>query len=608
MPTDAVGEPGSSDRTRQGNDLAPDSADLASLVDALGELPRPGWVGRGGVTLSPMARERLSGLGAALRSLRRLTAAPLVDLVAEAERAVGLDIEVLSRPEHTASTARVHLDAFADVAARYSMSAERPTLSGFLAWLEAARAQERGLDAGHVETDSEAVQVLTIHAAKGLEWDLVAVPGLVESVFPDHKVTGVVRDGTEWVVKGAPKDLGWLTGIDSVPYDLRGDRDGLPHLDWRGAPDRKALGRAVDAFALAGGTHAVAEERRLAYVAFTRARSAMLLSTHVWGATKKSVSVPSRFLLELREALGDRLEVTTWCPAPDPVADDEGMLVPPTNPHLAQAVSAEFPYDPMGSRRADLARVVDRLVARAAAGEAMGDAREDVAAGDPRHDELRLLLAERAAARADQPVLVDVPRHLSASAVVSFARDPEAFALDLRRPMPGPPAVAARTGTAFHAWIEQHYARATIVDVLDLPGSADDAPDDDAALPRMKELFLAGEWAGRVPEEIEMAVETIVDGIAVRGRIDAVFPRDDGGWTVVDWKTGRRPTGREAEVRALQLGAYALAWARLREVPAALVDAAFYYAGEGVTVRPDLPGEVELVALLGTVPDGVASG
>ena len=95
----------------------------------------------------------------------------------------------------------------------------------------------------------------------------------------------------------------------------------------------------------------------------------------------------------------------------------------------------------------------------------------------------------------------------------------------------------------------------------------------------------------------------MVDGIAVRGRIDAVFPRDDGGWTVVDWKTGARPSGREAEVRALQLAAYALAFARLRGVDPALVDAAFYYASEGVTVRPHVPDQAALTAMLSTIPD-----
>ena len=171
---------------RRGSDLAADSADTATLVEALDELPRPGWVGRDGARIGDEALARLRDLGDVVRRLRRLTALPLVDLVAEAEVAIGLDIEVLSRPEHTASTARVHLDAFADVAARYATTADRPTLSGFLSWLDAARDQERGLDAGHVESDADAVQVLTVHAAKGLEWDVVAVPTLVEGVFPAH--------------------------------------------------------------------------------------------------------------------------------------------------------------------------------------------------------------------------------------------------------------------------------------------------------------------------------------------------------------------------------------------------------------------------------------
>ncbi|MDN5768935.1 MAG: UvrD-helicase domain-containing protein [Humibacillus sp.] len=589
-------------------DLSPDSADVATLVEALDELPRPGWVSRGGARVGDAALDRLTALGQVVRSLRRFTALPLVDLVAEAERALGLDVEVLSRPEHTASTARVHLDAFGDVASRYAMTADRPTLSGFLAWLDAARDQERGLDAGHVEAASEAVQVLTVHAAKGLEWDLVAVPALVESVFPDHAARTVAPSTAEegdWVGTGSPKDLGWLTGIDSVPYDLRGDRDGLPHLDWRGAPDRKSLGRDLESFAIDGGAHAVAEERRLAYVAFTRARSQMLLSTHFWGATRKGLCAPSRFLRELVDAIGPRLQVTAWAPAPFAVDDGKGRLVAPPNPHLAQAVAGQFPYDPMATRRSALLEVVDRMVAVRSAHE--HDRELHDLTRDRRRDDLQLLLAEWAAgARRRQAgeAVVDLPRHLSASSVVALARDAQAFAMSLRRPMPGPPALAARQGTAFHTWVEQHYAQAAFVDLFDLPGSADDdAEAADLALPRLKELFLTSEWADRIPDEIEMSIETLIDGIAVRGRIDAVFARDDGGYTVVDWKTGRRPTGEEARVRALQLGAYAVAFTRLRGLEPDQVDAAFYYATDGTTVRPGIPDAAQLADLLRTVPD-----
>jgi len=250
----------------------------------------------------------------------------------------------------------------------------------------------------------------------------------------------------------------------------------------------------------------------------------------------------------------------------------------------------------MGVRRAGLLDAHRRIASLMEAGPV-------VPHGDPRVDDLRILLAERAARRSRGEPVVDVPRHLSASAVVSLARDAEAFAMSLRRPMPSPPAVAARQGTAFHAWIEELYSRAAFVDLLDLPGSADEGAADDSDLDAMKDRFLASEWADRIPEEIEMSIETIIDGIAVRGRVDAVFPRDDGGWTVVDWKTGARPTGRDATVRALQLGAYAVAFARLRGVDPSLVDAAFYYAGQGITVRPDLPGEAALVDLLRTLPD-----
>jgi DNA helicase-2/ATP-dependent DNA helicase PcrA len=168
--------------------------------------------------------------------------------------------------------------------------------------------------------------------------------------------------------------------------------------------------------------------------------------------------------------------------------------------------------------------------------------------------------------------------------------------------MPAAPALAARRGTAFHAWVEQHFARAVFVDLLDLPGNADDDPAGEQELPLMKERFLASQWAHRRPEAIEIAIETTVAQMAIRGRIDAVFPRPGGGFTVVDWKTGAKPSGEKARIRALQLEAYRLAFARLRGLALDQVDAAFYYAGTGETVFPDLAEDERLSTLLGSIP------
>jgi DNA helicase II / ATP-dependent DNA helicase PcrA len=584
---------------RSVTDQAPDSADRLSIVEALDELPSAQWVGPGGSRMSVLALSRLGRLRDTIRALRSMTGMSMADLVGEAERALGLDIEVLSRPEHAPTTARAHLDAFADVAAGFSGSADRPSLGGFLSWLDAARAQERGLDKGYVEVSADAVQVLTVHAAKGLEWDVVAVPGLVEGSFPTRSSsTTSFRDG-QWRMS-QPADKGWIGGLSGVPYDLRGDRDGLPVLGWRSAPDLLALENEVSDFISGGGRHGIDEERRLAYVAFTRARRELLLTAPVW-ADPTTPRITSRFLTELVEHHDLGLRPVTWEPLPEPDGDSK-----PANPRQSEPVSALWPADPMAGRRAQLSSSAEAVLGAMAARKAKeapdaGCSRETPPVGG-RGREIETLLAERSSAARSRDLEVRLPRHLSASGAVSLAGDPQAFARDLRRPMPSAPALAARRGTAFHAWVEQHFAKAAFVDLLDLPGSADHEPASDTELPLMKARFLASEWAGRCPEAIELAIETTVAGISVRGRIDAVFPRTGGGFTVVDWKTGAKPSGEKAATLALQLEAYRLAFSRLRGLALDQVDAAFYYAGTGETVFPDLGGDERLTTLLGSIP------
>ena len=74
----------------------------------------------------------------------------------------------------------------------------------------------------------------------------------------------------------------------------------------------------------------------------------------------------------------------------------------------------------------------------------------------------------------------------------------------------------------------------------------------------------------------------VIGGTVVRGRIDAVFADDDGGTTVVDWKTGEPPDAPEAKQHAaVQLAVYRLAWAALHGCPVESVRAAFHYVRSG---------------------------
>ena len=546
------------------------TAETGSLVEALDDLGEPAAYSRVGYT-------RMHALAGELRRLRAHIGRPLADLTAEAERVLGLDIEVAARPGVDPVAARADLDAFTDVADAFTGEGAEPTLGAFLAYLTAAQQEEFGLETGRVG-DSDSVKLLTAHAAKGLQWPAVFVPGLAmgerSQVFPARP-----RVSTRWTDN--PR---------LIPFGLRGDAGDLPELLGLDAASLEAFGEACAARDLS-------EERRLMYVAATRAAFWLGCSGYWWGEGGSSRLGPSPFLEEVRKS--GVAEVSAWADAPEPDAE---------NPLLAGVDEADWPVTPAGQRY-EAVREAAALVEAALAQPAATPPPEDLGARDRELTEAwdldaGLLLAERAQRRGDGATQVPLPARLSVSSLVTLARDPAELARQVRRPMPRPPARQARRGTAFHQWLEQRYGQQLLIDDNALFGPEDDdtAEGDLAAL---RSRFEQGEWAERWPQAVEVPFETLVGGRLVRGRIDAVFAdAPGGGYDVVDWKTGR-PPGSEAERHAVsvQLAAYRLAWAALAGVTAADVRAAFYYVAHDQTVRPaDLLDEAGLAALIEQVP------
>ena len=560
------------------------TAETGSLVEALDDLGEPAAYSRAGYA-------RMHALAGELRRLRAHIGRPLADLTAEAERVLGLDIEVAARPGVDPVAARADLDAFTDVADAFTGEGAEPTLGAFLAYLTAAQQEEFGLETGRVG-ESDSVKLLTAHAAKGLQWPAVFVPGLAvgerSQVFPARP-----RVSTRWTDN--PR---------LIPFGLRGDAGDLPELLGLDAASLEAFGEACAA-------RDVSEERRLMYVAATRAAFWLGCSGYWWGEGGSSRLGPSPFLEEVRKS--GVAQVSAWADEPEPDAE---------NPLLAAVEAADWPATPAG-RRYEAVREAAALVETGPASRGgrppqtpplMGGlpappGRRDRELTEAWDLDAGLLLAERAQRRGDGATQVPLPARLSVSSLVTLARDPAELARQVRRPMPRPPASQARRGTAFHQWLEQRYGQQLLIDDNALFGPEDGSAEDEAPGPgdlaSLRSRFEQGEWAERWPRAVEVPFETLVGDRLVRGRIDAVFAdAPGGGYDVVDWKTGR-PPGSEAERHAVsvQLAAYRLAWAALAGVPVSDVRAAFYYVAHDQTVRPaDLLDEAGLAALIEQVP------
>ncbi|MFE4668858.1 UvrD-helicase domain-containing protein [Streptomyces sp. NPDC056716] len=268
-----------------------DPAEVISLADALDTF----LGGRDDDTLpfSAEARVRFARLATELRDLRRSLADPLMDVLHRVLAVTGLEVELSASPHALAARRRETLSNFLDVAASFAAGDGTATLLAFLGFLRTAAQYEKGLD-NALPGGENTVKVLTAHKSKGLEWDVVAVPGLVTGTFPS--------------TQGREK---WTAQAKVVPHELRGDADTLPDI-------RSWDARGMKAFHEAMKDHQHTEELRLGYVTFTRPRSLLLGSGHWWGPTQKRRRGPSGFLTVLYDhCVAGHGEIEVWAGEPE---------------------------------------------------------------------------------------------------------------------------------------------------------------------------------------------------------------------------------------------------------------------------------------------------
>ncbi|MGO1971534.1 MAG: ATP-dependent DNA helicase [Propionibacteriaceae bacterium] len=553
-----------------------DPTEVVCLLDAVENPGEGGW--------SAAAQDRFSRFAAEMAALRGHSDEPVLDLTRRVIATLGLDVELRATPDFVRTSRRDQLAVFVDAVGDYVDVDGDASLSGLLAYLQAEVDQGTGLDQA-VPSDQDAVKLLTVHKAKGLEWPIVFLPALMQGTFPSDRVTD-----------------NWVTNPGVLPAELRGDAHSIPQLADADSP-------SIAAYKSDLKEQQILAEDRLGYVAVTRAKRVLVGTGHTWRPDTVKPRVPSAYLTALLAEAARQDRVVSEAVAPGTENPLEVRAEPQPWPR---------PLDPthLALRREAAERVsaARDLAARTGRYEAptaeplLLDEESQVAGWDA---DLERLLAEARQAR--RPVEeVELPPTLSATALLWAAEDPGSFAAELARPMPRRPSRAARFGTRFHAWVERHVAglgaQPQLIDVEDLPDRADAGAEDDLDLLELCRRFAEGRFGSRRPLAVEASFALLVAGQVLRGRIDAVYPAGcgaDGGdpehdVCVVDWKTNRRHTADP-----LQLSLYRLAWSELHGVPLERVDAAFYYVREDELVRPEqLLSRAEVEGLLAGLSQG----
>ncbi|MFB9850393.1 PD-(D/E)XK nuclease family protein [Micromonospora andamanensis] len=398
----------------------------------------------------------------------------------------------------------------------------------------------------------DAVRLLTAHAAKGLEWDLVAVAGVQEGVWPDLRLRGS------------------LLGSERLVDVLAGRGDG-----------------AAAVATVVGQTSALLdEERRLFHVAVTRARRRLLVSAVASASVggDDHEEQPSRFLYELG-------------PTDDPGDSGQPPRSRPPDEPLPTGTPADLPVDdgpadtteaePAGPGRLPLSRPPRALTLPALVAE-LRTAVADPAAPVARRRAAAAELARLAAAGVsgahpddwwglrplsdDRPLVDDgEPVRVTPSGMESALRCSLRWLLE-RHGGNAPASTAQGVGNLVHAAaMLAEDARADRETLLEYVAARFDAielaarwmvgPEQARAEAMVDKLlrWLAANPRRLLAIEHEFAVR--LDDphrpVELTGRVDRLEIDADGRLVVVDLKTGKSTAVTEGEVAEHpQLGAY----------------------------------------------------
>ena len=494
-----------------------------------------------------------------------------------------------------------------ELATSYMQREPQATVRDFTRYLCAVAESGLREDEAAPPIATPAVQVMTMHAAKGLEFDQVFVLGLSASRMPGP----------------------WRRRGDEVPDELL--KESLPEAGGREQHE--------------------AEMRRLLHVAITRARKSVVLA---WpeGGSAGTTPRPSPFYEEARAALGAEEEVF-----------EEELFGPAEGLHSTFRILRDELLDTvasvggrLGDMRLDTYLDVDQAVARylelvkvaalierAKEGQEVGEALTAVneilaQVATPAQREIMatsaldgwLLDAGREAAlgrpvpagNGSEPSLDPfIPRRggglmLSASDIDTYRVCPLKYKFARVFRIPQEPTIHQRFGIVLHQVLERFHSTGggSLEQLMDLFeaswrragfGDSDDEQQfRGRALEALERYWENDRSSDAEPVWFERSFAFRLGNHLLRGRVDRVDRRPDGSYELIDYKTGKAKT--EDELREdVQLSLYQMGARESWRLDTSAQSYLYVLSGEKVPVEHS-PEELERVkATVAEIAEGI---